>query len=114
VWEIGWTYALPDVPLLQLLGAIGDGRGVLVVLEDLHWADPETRDVVDYLVDNLGDQPVLCVMTTRLDAHAAVPERLGALVVRGSASLLEARPSSAKARMTGRHAVEDGGDRGAR
>ena len=80
--------------LLRLLGTVDDGRGLLVVLEDLHWADPETLDVVEYLVDNIGDQPVLCVSTTRPDAHGAVPDRLGALVVRGSASLVEARPLS--------------------
>lgn len=78
--------------LLHLLRAVGVDGGRLLVLEDLHWADPETVDAVEYLADNLGDEPVLCVVTTRPDAHGAVPERLGALVVRGSAHLVEARP----------------------
>jgi DNA-binding CsgD family transcriptional regulator len=80
--------------LRQLLSAVDDGGGLLVVLEDLHWADPETVDVVEYLVDNIGEQRVLCLLTTRPDVHGAAPERLGALVGRGSASLVEAGPLS--------------------
>ena len=93
--EGGDSPVLVGEGLLRLLRAVDDGRGLLVVLEDLHWADPETVEVVEYLVDNIGEQPVLCVLTTRPDAHGALPERLGALVVRGSASVVETRPLSA-------------------
>lgn len=78
--------------LLHLLRSADDGRGVLLVLEDLHWADPDTLDAVEYLFDNLAEQPVTCVVTTRPDTHGAVPARLSALIVRRSASLVETRP----------------------
>jgi|SRR5581483_9151009 len=55
--------------VLQLLRRIS--RPVLMVLEDLHWADPDTLAIVEYLSDNLSGQPVLCLATCRLDAASA-------------------------------------------
>src|SRR6266699_1686853 len=42
-----------------------ESKGSLLVLEDLHWADPETLAIVEYLADNLADANVLCVATVR-------------------------------------------------
>ena len=42
-------------------------RPRLLVLEDLHWADELSRQVVDRLVDRLADRPVLLLLTTRGD-----------------------------------------------
>jgi len=53
--------------------------GCLLVLEDLHWADPESLSVLEYLADNLGAAPVACLATVRTgeDSPArAVIERL--------------------------------------
>jgi DNA-binding CsgD family transcriptional regulator len=50
--------------LLRLLTSSG-ANGGLLVLEDLHWADPETLAVVEYLMDNLAGTHVLCVITLR-------------------------------------------------
>ena len=36
-----------------------EGRGGLLVLEDLHWADPETLAIVEYLADNIAAARVL-------------------------------------------------------
>ncbi|WP_330270736.1 AAA family ATPase [Lentzea sp. NBC_00516] len=47
--------------VLRLLTA----EKTLLVLEDLHDADGETLAVVDYLLDNLADEPVLIVATLR-------------------------------------------------
>ena len=61
----------------RLLGLLGRDRGCVLVLEDLHWADPETLDSVDYLADALTDAPVLCLCTTRPEGAAAdLVERL--------------------------------------
>jgi DNA-binding CsgD family transcriptional regulator len=63
--------ALEESPVLlgeavvRLLRRLGDGRGCLLVLEDLHWADPETLAVLDHLGDAARDEPVLCVCTAR-------------------------------------------------
>jgi hypothetical protein len=37
--------------VLGLLSPVGAERGCLLVLEDLHWADPDTVDLVRYLAD---------------------------------------------------------------
>jgi DNA-binding CsgD family transcriptional regulator len=61
----------------RLLGLLGRGHGCVLVLEDLHWADPETLDAVDHLADALADAPVLCLCTTRPEGAAAeLAERL--------------------------------------
>ena len=40
-------------------------QGGLLVLEDLHWADPESLAVIEYLVDNIAAANVLCLFTLR-------------------------------------------------
>src|SRR5215472_9930648 len=40
-------------------------NGAVLVLEDLHWGDPETLAIVEYLADNLADTRVLCLATLR-------------------------------------------------
>ena len=35
------------------------------MLEDLHWADPDTLAILEYLSDNLSAEPVLCLATCR-------------------------------------------------
>ncbi len=41
------------------------GSGGLLVIEDVHWADPETLAVIEYLIDNAAGTNVLCVVTLR-------------------------------------------------
>jgi DNA-binding CsgD family transcriptional regulator len=61
----------------RLLGLLGREHGCVLILEDLHWADPETLDAVDHLADALVDAPVLCLCTTRPEGAAAeLAERL--------------------------------------
>jgi len=51
--------------VIRLLRWAGAGAGLVVALEDLHWADPDTLAVLEYLADNLGGERVLCVATSR-------------------------------------------------
>ena len=44
--------------VLQLLRRFAGTTGLLLVLEDLHWADPDTLAVVEYLSDNLSAESV--------------------------------------------------------
>ncbi len=53
--------------LVRLFRQLAATRPVLLVIEDLHWADPATRDAITYLVPSLaGDRVVLC-LTYRTD-----------------------------------------------
>jgi hypothetical protein len=54
----------------------------VLVIEDLHWSDPETLEVVEYLADNLSGQPALVVVTVRDDASGAGAELISALEAR--------------------------------
>lgn len=62
--------------VVQLLSRIAT-VGVAVVLEDLHWADPDTVAVLDFLADELTALPVLWVITARRsDAIVDLADRL--------------------------------------
>src|SRR5207342_47547 len=68
---------------------------VLLVLEDLHWADTSTLDLVVFLTHNLHQRPVLLLATCRADepASAGRMRRLAEGVRRsGSALVLELGP----------------------
>jgi DNA-binding CsgD family transcriptional regulator len=73
-WSDGAT--AEDSPLLlaeavvRLLGALADGRSIVLLLEDIHWSDAETLAVIDYLADALHHEPVLCICTTRPNGAA--------------------------------------------
>lgn len=50
------------------LAAVGrPGAPLVVVIEDLHWADPSTRDVLRFVVARLRSEHVLLVATYRSD-----------------------------------------------
>ncbi|HEX9231826.1 MAG TPA: AAA family ATPase [Jatrophihabitantaceae bacterium] len=53
--------------LLAFLTRLGQRRPVMLVFEDLHWADASTRDLVAFLGRNLRDTPVAFVLTYRAD-----------------------------------------------
>jgi DNA-binding CsgD family transcriptional regulator/tetratricopeptide (TPR) repeat protein len=46
---------------------VGDGTPTAVVIEDVHWADGSTRDLVAFLVGALRDAAVLLLLTVRDD-----------------------------------------------
>jgi len=60
-----YSAAVRGEAVLQLLRRLAGPAGLLLVLEDLHWADPDTLAVLEYLSDNLAAEPVLCVVTCR-------------------------------------------------
>jgi DNA-binding CsgD family transcriptional regulator len=51
--------------VLRLLTRPDWHGGSLLILEDLHWADPETLALIEYLSDNIADTNVLCLITQR-------------------------------------------------
>ena len=64
------SQAVRGEAVLRLLGRLGPD-GLVVAVEDLHWADPDTVSLVEYLADNAAGQPA----AVRLLAphRAAVP-----------------------------------------
>ncbi len=51
----------------DILGRLGQRAPVLLVVEDAHWADSSTRDLLTFLLVNLLHEPVLVVVTYRSD-----------------------------------------------
>ena len=62
--------------VVQLLRRVAAPAGLVLVLEDLHWADPDTLSVVDYLGNNLAGARVLCLATSRDEPARAEIARL--------------------------------------
>jgi DNA-binding SARP family transcriptional activator/DNA-binding CsgD family transcriptional regulator len=77
-WRLDRLAGVDDSPIvlaeavLRLVVTLGRPHGCLLVLEDLHEADADTLAVVDYLVDNVGREPVLLLGTVRTDANRAL------------------------------------------
>jgi ATP/maltotriose-dependent transcriptional regulator MalT len=65
--------------MAQLLGRLR-GTGLVVVLDDLHWADAASQELLDHLVRHPVPAPVLLVVARR-DRQA--PAGLAALLARG-------------------------------
>ncbi len=57
--------------LLALLEAVAAAAPVVLILEDLHWADRSTLDLVAFLARNLGEQRMLLLGTYRGDELSA-------------------------------------------
>ncbi|TYB69796.1 AAA family ATPase [Nonomuraea sp. PA05] len=52
---------------LTLLERLADSRPTILVIEDIHWADRSSRDLIAFLSRNLHTPQVLMVMTYRSD-----------------------------------------------
>jgi DNA-binding CsgD family transcriptional regulator/tetratricopeptide (TPR) repeat protein len=61
--------------LLGLLGRLGEQVPLVLVVEDLHWADHSTQDLLAFLVRNLRRERMLLVVTYRDDEPGQ--QRLG-------------------------------------
>jgi DNA-binding CsgD family transcriptional regulator len=60
--------------VLRLLSRLAQPGSLVILLEDLHWADPDSLAVIEYLGDNLSSEPVLCVATTRSEPPSPAME----------------------------------------
>jgi predicted ATPase len=73
-WAAGPAFpAVPPAPVVlaeamwRVVRWLSPGRGAVVVLEDMHWADCETLAVLEYLADHVAAFPVAVVLTARSD-----------------------------------------------
>jgi len=53
--------------LLGLLGRLGERKPVMLTVEDVHWADQSTRDLLAFLIRNLRRERLLLMVTYRND-----------------------------------------------
>jgi predicted ATPase len=95
------TQAARDELFGALLGELARPGGLrVVVVEDIHWADEATLDLLRFLARRIRDLPVLIVATYREDELAAsYPLRvaLGELAVQRCTRRIELSPLSAQA-----------------
>lgn len=77
-WRQGASPGYPETvvelaeALLRLLSVLGKEHGCVILLEDLHDSDTETIAVVEYVVDNVAELPVLLLGTLRPEPGAAL------------------------------------------
>ena len=51
--------------LLRQLGGLARRQPILMIFEDLHWADPSSHELLDLTVEQIGQLPMLLIMTFR-------------------------------------------------
>ena len=51
--------------LMEQFVALAAERPVLLVFEDLHWVDPTTLELIDWIVKRIGNLPIFMLMTAR-------------------------------------------------
>ncbi len=61
------------------LAARAAGDGLVLILEDLHWADASTSDLLVFCARVLSSQPILIIGTYRTD-HSVATTRFGAML----------------------------------
>jgi class 3 adenylate cyclase/tetratricopeptide (TPR) repeat protein len=61
--------------LQELLLALASARPVLLAVEDLHWCDPTTIELLSALAGRIAEFPILMLVTTRPGFHVRWPAR---------------------------------------
>jgi len=56
--------------MLSQLAALAQSRPVLAALEDAHWIDPTSRELLDLMVDRVRRLPILLIITFRPEYQA--------------------------------------------
>jgi class 3 adenylate cyclase/tetratricopeptide (TPR) repeat protein len=52
---------------VKLLRAKAHSQPLMLVIEDAHWADPASMDLIDYVARNISDHPILFMLPHRPD-----------------------------------------------
>jgi TOMM system kinase/cyclase fusion protein len=60
--------------LAQLVAAIAERKCAAVLIEDLHWADPTTNELVSLLVERVAGRRALLILTMRPEPVRAWPQ----------------------------------------
>jgi class 3 adenylate cyclase len=98
---LGWAEGVPPPgegfwAVRRLLEAVARARPLLLVLEDVHWAEPTLLDLVDHLAEQAAKAPMLVLCLSRPDLlesrppwEARVLTRLAPLSDEEAAELLD-------------------------
>jgi class 3 adenylate cyclase len=75
--------------LVALIIDLAKSAPGIVIIEDLHWADPSTIDLIDFLIECMRDARILLVLTHRPEFDHALPgwahvERISLARLRGA------------------------------
>jgi class 3 adenylate cyclase/predicted ATPase len=62
--------------IVALLLALAEQRPVLLIVEDLHWADPSTLELLGLVLDQVPTAPVMAVFTFRPDFRQPWRQRM--------------------------------------
>jgi DNA-binding CsgD family transcriptional regulator/tetratricopeptide (TPR) repeat protein len=73
----GQSAAVQAEAVVQLLGRLTGGAGAVLVIEDLHWADPDSLRLLEYAADAVDAQPVMWVLTCRDTPDSAAMQLVG-------------------------------------
>jgi predicted ATPase len=87
----------PAVLVTALLHALRERPGAVLVLEDVHWADEGTLDVLRLLGRRMQDVPALAIVTFRDDEPGPLRVVLGELATAMGVERIELPPLSAEA-----------------
>jgi class 3 adenylate cyclase/predicted ATPase len=63
--------------LIGQLERLAADRPVLIILEDAHWADPTTRELLEFVVNRVEALPILLIATSRPEFHVPWIDRVG-------------------------------------
>ena len=76
--------------VLAMLGRLGELAPAVIAIEDLHWADRSTRDLLAFLIRSLRREPIVLVATYRSDElHRRHPLRAFLAAQAGSVERIE-------------------------
>lgn len=59
--------------LLDILLRSSEDRPLMILVEDLHWADPSTVELLNQIADTVGDRRILLVVTDRNPNNGILP-----------------------------------------
>lgn len=51
--------------IVQLFTSLAHGNAGLILVEDFHWTDPSTVEIIERIADRIGNAPILLLITSR-------------------------------------------------